>query len=721
MAMIGRTRRDAVRLSALTLLLAAAGPFAARSYGQAAQQPTFRSGVQVVEVDVRVFDKDGRFVGNLTRGDFELLENGEPQALQSLYIVRETSGPAAAVKGGEPPSPTGAAGPTEAPAESARQTWIFFFDLNHLTPSSGFDRARKMLEQFVAERFKDGDMGGVVAGNRMINNRLTSVKEELVSAVRSVRPLGDLRTRQMELREWPRILDENEAILIARGDQEALQRAVIRNGGGGNPFGRPGSLADAGVDLQLQEKARKIQRDIQKMTMESLAALNGLASGLARIPGPKTIVYFSEGFVITDMEATVRGVIGQAARAGGRFYTIDLRGLSRGLSTTDLDQMVAVDEAGPYNKFDPGEDATNYLASETGGLAIRNENNIGRALDTIARDSGRYYVLGYSPTNRNFDGKFRPIEVRVKRQGVRVRARRGYLAIEPAKMLLPRPADPKTGGAGKPAGGASDTARTDNLGTPAAAPDSGEPAAATAAGTIVAVPPSADAAGAMRMRPNADEALKALAGSNPASAGDFAKRGWDAYQRGDVESAAAAFTEAAKGPGVQPWVLYALGLSQLALARPADAAASWQRVREAAPDFANVYLDLADAYLQLTDLTKALAVLREAEKRWPKAEEIHNAIGVIHYRRGALDEAIAAFTRATEAAPGDSLAYYNLGRTYEMRFMRGRRYVSSQKEWVSPQGDLRKAEEHYERCVKLGGPYAEQAREGINRLQWSKK
>jgi Ca-activated chloride channel homolog len=72
-------------------------------------------------------------------------------------------------------------------------------------------------------------------------------------------------------------------------------------------------------------------------------------------------------------------------------------------------------------------------------MMIRNENNIGRALDTIAADTGQYYVLAYQPANANFDGKYRPIEVRVKRPGVNVRARRGYLALEPTKMLLPQP------------------------------------------------------------------------------------------------------------------------------------------------------------------------------------------------------------------------------------------------------------------------------------------
>jgi VWFA-related protein len=714
--MIRQTRnRRAALLALLAFLPAATAAVFARNSDHAGQQPTFRSGVQIVEVDVRVFGRDGRFVADLTRDDFEVLENGVVQDLRTAFLVGDSS--ESSVAANASPTPAGAGLKSPPTADSARLTWIFFFDLNHLSPGGAFDRARQAVEEFVASRLRDGDLAGVVAGSKMVNNRLTSVRVELVQAVKSVRPVAERRNRLFELsREWPKILNEDEAVRIAREERDALGRAVTRA-----CSEDPDACRRAPVDLEIRQKARRFVAENQRAAMATLTALNALASGLARIPGPKTIVFLSDGFVSEEIETTLRNVVGQTARAGGRVYAIDARGLNRGPSAASLDQLAATDEAGPANRFDLTEDAPNSLAMDTGGLVIRNENNVGRALDTIARDSGRYYVVGYAPADANFDGKYRPIEVRVKRQGVRVRARRGYLAIEPAKMLLPRPTGPKTGGAGQPVGAASDTARTDNPGTPAAAPDSGEPAAITAAGTIVAAPPSADAAGAMRMRPNADEALKALAGSNPASAGDFAKRGWDAYQRGDVESAAAAFTEAAKGPGVQPWVLYALGLSQLALARPADAAASWQRVREAAPEFANVYLDLADAYLQLTDLTKALAVLREAEKRWPNAEEIHNAIGVIHYRRGALDEAIAAFTRATEAAPGDALAYYNLGRTYEMRFMRGRRYVSSQKEWVSPQGDLRKAEEHYERCVKLGGPYAEQAREGINRLQWSKK
>ena len=129
-------------------------------------------------------------------------------------------------------------------------------------------------------------------------------------------------------------------------------------------------------------------------------------------------------------------------------------------------------------------------------------------------------------------------------------------------------------------------------------------------------------------------------------------------------------------------------------------------------------MDLADAYVQVRDYTKALQVLRESESRWPSNPDVHNAVGVIHIRRGALDRAIDAFARAAAVAPGEGLAHFNLGRAYEMRFVRSRRYVSSQQRWVGSDEDRQKAAEHYARYVELGGPYASEAHEALSRLEW---
>lgn len=674
----------------------------------------------MIEVDARVFDKDGRFVTDLTRDDFEILESGIPQQLQTLFLVEGAAPDARPAP--SLPSDTPAQGEpvTRTPPASARQTWIFVFDLNHLTPGSGFDRARKAVEDFIRDRdrFKEGDLAGIVAGSKMVNNRLTSVREELVAAAKSVKPQGDARTRQIELtREWPRLLNEDEAIRIAREDRDALSRAVVRACSDDQDACRA-----AAPDLAIREKARRLQGDLHRAAMQTMASVNALASGLAKVPGPKTIVLLSDGFLVQDIEASLQNVVGQAARAGARVYAIDVRGLNRAGNPGIIDQEVVTDEAGPVTRFDASADGPNSLAVDTGGLMIRNENNIGRALDTVARDSATYYVLGYQPANTSFDGKFRPIEVRVRRPGVRVRARRGYLALEPSKMLVPQTITTTTANE-KPAAAAASALAVaqpaEPPGTESSPSGGNAPATTPATGTVISAP-AAPATGTVRLRPDAEKRVNALSEGATADAGELATKGWEAYQRGDIENAAAAFTKASAQPDVRPWVLYALGLSQAGLGRPADAIASWERVRQAVPEFEPVYVDLADTYAQISDLTKALAVLRDAEKRWPSDPEIQNGIGVIHVRRGALDDAIDAFTKAEKAVPGDALTHLNLARTYELRFMRGRRYVSSQRRWIASDEDRQKARQHYERCVQLGGPYAKPAAEAIARLEWSK-
>jgi VWFA-related protein len=678
-------------------------------------QPPIRTGVQLVQIDARVFDAQGRFVGDLTREDFELLEDGAPQAIRQLVLVEEAAGPAAVA-----PAATAESGEARVPVARARQTWIFFFDLPNLTPCGGFDRARQAVRQFIADRFQDGDLAGIVAGDRMVNNRLTTVREELLAGLKHVQPRSDARSRWVDLtREWPRLSDAEEAIRIARNEREALQRATIR------ACGDDPSQCD-GADMQVRDKAHRLARDIQRASLDTMTAINALASGLARIPGPKTVVFLSDGFVVQDIETTLRSVVGQMARAGARVYAIDVRGLGR-LGAPGADQFLADDPAGPSVRFDTLADAPNSLAIDTGGLMIRNENNIGRALDTIARDAGRYYLLAYEPANTTWDGKYRNVEVRVARANVRVRARRGYLALDPARMLAPQP------GGAPPAGAAMAEAsvRAPVAGAPVAkesvrAPAAGAPVTQEFAGAAhAAAPPSPErgheaAPTAMRLRPDAARRVEALAGGGIVDGAELATAGWNAYQRGDLEGALEPLAKAGEAADARPWVLYALGMTQAGLGRLDDALASWERVRAGAPAFEPVYLDLAATYVHLSDLTRALDVLRDAERRWPASADVHNGLGVVHVRGGALDEAIAAFTRAAESVPADSLAQFNLARAYDLRYARSQRYLSSQRRWTTNDQDRRKAIEHYETYLRMGGPHAAEVRNALLRLGWSK-
>jgi VWFA-related protein len=436
---------DVIAVFALALACLTAAPAAQSPQQQPPQQPpTFQATTQAVQLDVRVYydggARDGQFVDDLTLDDFEILEGGTPQRLRALFFVspaerdRATAPPLVTLRGSAGTTPASASTPGGAAAVTARQTWIFVFDLNHLTPGGGFDRARTAVQDFIRDQFRDGDMAGVVAGSRMVNNRLTSVRQELIDAVGSVRAVSDRRSRMIELtREWPRLRDEAEALAVANNDRDALQRAVARA-----CADDPSACQATPPDLMLMDKARRLRSDIQRATSNSLSSMTALANGLARIPGPKTVVLLSDGFVVQELESTLRSTVGQATRAGARIYAIDVRGLNRGSNADIAERMSADDPAGGPARFDLGEDGPNSLAVDTGGLMIRNENNIGRALSTVAADANRYYVIGYEPANLTLDGQFRPIEVTVKRPGVVVRARRGYLALPSAQLLVPQ-------------------------------------------------------------------------------------------------------------------------------------------------------------------------------------------------------------------------------------------------------------------------------------------
>lgn len=398
------------------------------------QPPTFQASAQLVQVDVRVFDRDGRFVDDLTIDDFEVFERGTTQPVRAVFYVGPA--PGAASTGAPLVTSRGPTGPLPGPiGAAAKQTWIFVFDINHLTPGGGFDRARDSVRAFLQQQFRDGDLGGVVAGSRMVNNRLTSVRTELEEAVASVRPLSDQRSRMVEMtREWPRLRDEAEVMAIANEDREAIQRATVRA-----CTDDPTACQGNAPDVMVRDKARRLRGDIQRATAETLSSMTALANGLARIPGPKTIVFLSDGFVVQEVESSLRASVGQATRAGARIYAIDVRGLNRGANADIGDRPAAEATTSAPARFDIGLDGPNSLAVDTGGFFIQNENNIGRALTRISEDANRYYVLGYQPENLTLDGQYRPIEVRVKRPGVTVRARRGYLALPASQLLVPQP------------------------------------------------------------------------------------------------------------------------------------------------------------------------------------------------------------------------------------------------------------------------------------------
>lgn len=688
---------------------------AARQAPASSQQPpSFRSATTLVEVDVIVRDGSRRVVEGLKADDFEVLEEGVPQQIQALYVVAGTSVQAVGLE-----AAASVAAPLPSTRPATQRVLILFFDLEHLDQGS-FKQLQPAAVRFIESGFQQGDIGGVLLGSTMAGNKLTPNKEELLTALRAAKPSFASTSRRLDMRDWPR-MSQVEAIRIAINNDSEVLRQVARRAEAESAQTGGGRAGPPDLTGIVMEKARYIVSQIQPAAGRTLRTLQALNTGLARVPGRKTVVFMSEGFMFDTSWGDLRALVAQAARANIRIYSIDALGLRRRATSTDLPVLQPLETASEIltEAYNTLEEGPNTLAVDTGGYVIRNTNDFAGALAEIGRDTSHYYVIGYGPSNTVMDGKFREIKVRVNRDGVEVRARRGYVAVAPAAA-----APAASSGQGQ---ASTPPARDAPIDRPS--PPDTAAAAETTGGAAVSPAPSAPEAEAspppaappvLALRPDTAARVAALAGdvTAPGAGQDLAAEGWSEYGRGNLEAAERLLSQVAWVPGAAPWVSYALGFAQFGLGKPKDAAVSWERVRSAVPEFEAIYLDLADAYLQLGEPGRAVDVLRLAAERWPANIDVLNALGTVQVKRGAVNDALATFERALAADPKDALAYFNLGRTYELRYYQMRRFSRPTARWVDNPEDARKAIENYERYLAIGGPYEADARSAVERLRW---
>ena len=675
-----------------------------------AQNPQFKAGVDVVEVDVTVLDKAGRPVTDLTAADFEVRERGERQRIDTIYLVSEAA-PATPAPGLPAPTP----GTRVATRALPPRVFVFVIDMAHLS-AAGFDRSRNAIRSFLADGLRPVDLAGVVVNGEMLGNRIQSDKQELLKFVDGL-SLPNL-SRFNDMRQWPRILSEQEASLIVSNNAQARDLAVRRA-----CAERPEDCRKSTdmVEAEIENKSRLIVDESARDAHTALTVLQTLANGLDRFPGPKHVVLLSEGYYTGDFAERVTQIAGLAARNRVRVSTLDARGLNTDPRQQNLFDASPVAGTGDLALLgsDLNADVLTTLALETGGQRIRNHNNLRPPLDSIARETGTYYVIGYSPVQR-FDGSYRSIAVKVLRPDVTVRARRGYLATPQAR--------PDAAGAAPSVPSPPDAVVAPPTSPPVVVSSVPPPSAPATPTPPAAAPPGSPAAAtpAIRLRPDASPNVGAVANriANPADAGSerataLGRAGWDLYAAGKVEEARDRLAEASAAGG-GPWVDYALGYAEFALQHFEAAVTAWQRVRARRPDHRPVYLDLADAYLQLGKSGEALAVLRDAAARWPGESEPHNAVGVLLVSRGALDEAIESFSRAVAATPRDDTGHFNLGRAYHLRYVR--RLQSGASSATAARAvadrDRQSALDAYKACAALEGPFARQARDGIALLEW---
>jgi len=351
--------------------------------------------------------------------DLILLEDGKPQRIQQFYMVAHDSSKPIDTLARQTMSRSEA-------EERARRFFVFMFDEGHLSAES-LMRAKAGAEDFIRHQMLPGDMAGVFANGQMNKSRMTDDKIELLAAIRSASPAIDNRQALLAtFREFPRIPSEGDALRITDGARELLERVGVK-ACTDDPFQCQIAGGLNQVENLIQQKSRLYVRSARALTETSLENLRYVSSNLTRLLGRKTLVLMTEGLFSEESRPQLQTLAAQVARGGTTIYTIDGRGL---VNTMSVNPDVLTGAMARSEALDTGDDGPNILTSGTGGMMIHGIDDIGRAIGMVANDTSSYYVIGYQPENTVMDGKFRSIEVKTHATGVRIRARKGYAAID---------------------------------------------------------------------------------------------------------------------------------------------------------------------------------------------------------------------------------------------------------------------------------------------------
>jgi VWFA-related protein len=379
---------------------------------------TFRAEIDYVEVDAVVTDERGNLVKGLSKEDFEVFEDGKPQKVaffSSVVIPVERF--ERFVNEARPVVPDVRS--NLRPFDG--RIYVLLLDDRHTGAlrSAGVKRA---AHEFIDKYFGANDIAAVIhtGGRTDAGQEFTNDPRLLKAAIDKF--IGQkLRSRTLER------LDEY--------NRNPLLRPQPNSDGSGS--------SQTGSDIKVRDP---LDYERGYYARATLGTLKNLAEFMGSIRGRrKAILMFSEGidYPILDVfdskdASTVledtRQAIAAASRANVNFYTIDPRGLNTmGDETMEMggfpqDPGYGINPQAFEQERRLAVDSLRVLAEQTGGAAAVESNDYADAFDRIQRENSSYYVLGYYPPSDKRDGKFHRIEVKLKRPGLRVVARKGYAA-----------------------------------------------------------------------------------------------------------------------------------------------------------------------------------------------------------------------------------------------------------------------------------------------------
>ena len=383
---------------------------------------TFKVKVNLVEVRVVVRDAYGKAVGNLRQEDFQLTDNGKPQVISKFSM--EQSGAKRA------PKPASSGTPIEDAAPKMPERYVvYLFDDIHLKfgdlPQVR-DAAGRNLQTLQA-----ADRVAIFTTSGHTQLDFTDDRDKLHDTLNLLRPHPITGSG---VQECPDVSYYMADQIHNKNDEQAL-RVVAQDADDCEFRTDPAMMVQA---TQMAQAAVMRALDLgDHETHVSLASLDNVVRKIAAMPGQRSIILVSPGFYNPDQLPQQMEIADRALHSGITINALDARGLYTDVPDASTGRAPSPSIAGPMLQYKHDEaladaDVLSELAYSTGGTFVQNTNDLEGGLRRIATPPEYSYLLGFSPLNLKFDGRFHNLKVTVKGQKLNIQARKGYYAPKQA-------------------------------------------------------------------------------------------------------------------------------------------------------------------------------------------------------------------------------------------------------------------------------------------------
>jgi VWFA-related protein len=407
----------------------------------------------LINIDVMVKDKKGKYITDLKAEDFTVFENGVQQKVQFFEPPLTADDNKTELSSAAAQTGTRASGQS---GQAPRNIISLVLD-GQTTDLANLKQVREGTIKYIREQISEADIVALfaVTSDLRLLQPFTQDKAKLIRAVEKAYSVSS-SSKGFEQSD----LAEN----IAK------ERGVVENSGGALPGSittqAAGSTASqAMIAARVLQQFTKLRSALsEQQSRPILASLAAICEAQRGIPGKKTLVLFSQGFVApATLDWQVQSAIDIANRANVAIYIIDSAGLKASAPQSGgpapASPLVGVSAArGQEQRIQAvgGETVFDYVRQEgpnrvydilyrisgdTGGQLIKNTNDIAKGLERIDHEIRARYTLAYQSTDPNFDGSFRKLKVEVHRADAQVISRSGYYAMAHDAVVSLSPED----------------------------------------------------------------------------------------------------------------------------------------------------------------------------------------------------------------------------------------------------------------------------------------